>query len=103
MYNPENRSGYFFNKLKNARKKGTATITLPHNLSDDEVQEIYTYFKTCVVSNELGQIKQKLIETAEHRKQLTEHVENKFDEIYDFFFAAPELVIRLFELTFISR
>lgn len=61
-------------------------------LSDDEVGAVLEFFKSCVVTRQENEIKEKLKATAKSRHQLLLRAGEKFKLFFDFYFAAPRLV-----------
>lgn len=81
-----------FDKFRNARRN-VMEISMPRcDLSEEEIQKIYTFFNTCVVNKDYSEVQEKLKETVTYRRQFFARSENQFDKIFDFYFVAPELV-----------
>lgn len=91
FYNYNNRpiTGIFFNKVKNAKqsaKKATMTALEINHAEEDLIR----YFKECTLNGD--NLKEKLHETIELRKELIKKSTTKFHENFPFYFADTSFV-----------
>lgn len=64
----------------------------PPVLTEDQKASILLFFKTCITSKHMCEIKEKLKETGDLRTQLLDEKETNNPEIFPFYFTAPTLV-----------
>lgn len=97
LYNYENFTGFLYNKFKNnsANRKIQSTVALDE-MTEEEGEEYRKFFKTCVVARQKDMIKQKLRESVQDRKEMMREFADDFGNIFNFYFASPDLVCILF-------
>lgn len=100
LYDKKKQKGPLFNKLNyNARRKRAGQRALDDIANDDaddwtpeEKQDLLEFFRHCVVSTDRQKIEQKLRETVEYRRKMIVSSIEEFMEMWEFYFAAPDLV-----------
>lgn len=97
MFDPAKCKGFLYYKLKNNRTETSTLVTNTASVNereytDDEINDLKTYFKTCVVSEQKDELLKKLEETIEIRKILLKDSETNFSEIFPFYFVSPDTV-----------
>lgn len=60
--------------------------------TDEQKEDVLKYFKRCVMPKDLKDVKKKMQETKELRRDCILNDFQKYQECWNFYFAAPELV-----------
>lgn len=100
LYNKTLRRGFLHDKLKNVSKKQGGNIDdivndgETHPGASPEIDEIVLleFLKTCVVKNDLPDIKKKLTESVSIRRKFLQKPMAEIQEMFPFYFADPRLV-----------
>lgn len=92
LYNPKQKKGYLYHKLKNVRAAQKPNLTVPVDESDCDQEELKLFLKTCVVKKDKKALKEKLKKTITLRRQLMQCNQDEFADFFKFYFVDPELV-----------
>lgn len=104
------RSGFLYDKLRYKNKKNgrndendnaidtdrlesaDTTENIPFETDDENSAELMQFFKNCVVANDKEELKRKLAESIEFRRQILREPQKPIHEMFGFYFVDPELV-----------
>lgn len=97
FYNPDKKTGFLANKFHNRARCNRDSIAdelsfADNNLSDEEKQKSADLFRYCVAKKDTQKIKDKLRETAQHRKALMDFYGEDMKKYCQFYYDMPELV-----------
>lgn len=102
MYHPAQRTGFLFHALnyvqaqkRKAKKSVDEVIGVDEEFTDEAKEEVFKYFKRCVMPKDIKEVEKKMRETKGLRRNWILNDFEKYQECWDFLFAAPELVIIL--------
>lgn len=70
----------------------TQVVSTLEDLTEDQQTELILFFKTCVVHNDMQELKAKMKETVNFRRSLILKKETRFPELFPFYFVDSELV-----------
>lgn len=113
LYNPKRRRGFLFDKLRNMdrnkqvaaktkrKKSANRNNSLNESLNSSEYDEneLLSYFKTYVVKNGVDELKEKLLETIEMRRNLLLTNVTQIKAMFPFYFVDASLVnMKIFHL-----
>lgn len=93
LYNNRLRRGFLYDKLRNRSRKQDSNEQAENRELNE--QDLLTFFKTCVVKNELNELKDKLTESVAFRRKLLRKEMADIKTMFPFYFADPRLVRKL--------
>lgn len=110
LYDKTKQSGSLFNKIRYNNAKKSRKRRMVDNSNDDaddwtpeEKRDLSDFFQHCVVRTQRQQIEEKLRETVAYRRKMILSSMDEFMEMWEFYFAAPDLVsVRMYVLCQIS-
>lgn len=97
LYNPTHKSGFVYNGLMYRKKKQKnpsldVNVIETDQLTEEKKEEIRNFFKRCVLPKQRNDVEAKMVETKDYRRELIIGNFEEFREIWDIYFAVPELV-----------
>lgn len=68
--------------------------------TDEESKRVLSFYKTCVLPADLNDLKEKLKDTIQLRRELIKKKETNFPELFPFYFASSDLILYDFQISF---
>lgn len=98
LYYPERRTGFLFHALNYAQKRKATKpihdmIDMEEKFTDEEKEEVFKFFKRCVMPKDIKEVENKMRETKGLRRDWILNDFTKYQQCWEFYFSAPELVI----------